>query len=142
MPSICAPQSYEINGSFDEVEKAAKEVNKKATGDDDVPADVLRLLGETWSQTMTQLMYNIYETGEWSMDFIEVTVIASQKNPKAAIWSNHGTAAARLTTHELKIVARVFISGRVEKETEDVIVHDQFEFKKGRGTRDAAGMPE
>jgi len=46
VPSICAPQPYEINGSCDEVEKAIKEVNKKATGDDDVPADVLRLLGE------------------------------------------------------------------------------------------------
>lgn len=46
MPNICAPQPYEINGSFDEVEKAAKEVNKKGTGDDDAPADVLRLLGE------------------------------------------------------------------------------------------------
>jgi len=91
---------------------------------------------------MTQLMNNIYETGEWSMDFIEVTVIASQKNPKAAKWSNHGTVAVRITTHELKVVVRVFISGRVEKEIEDIIVVDQFEFKRGRGTRDAAGMSE
>jgi len=63
---------------------------------------------------MTQLMNNIYETGEWCMDFIEVTVIASQKNPKAAKWSNHSTVAVRLTTHESKIVVRVLISGRVE----------------------------
>jgi hypothetical protein len=46
VPSICAPQPYEINGSCDEVEKAVKDMrNKKATGDD-VPANVLRLLGE------------------------------------------------------------------------------------------------
>ena len=47
MPSICAPQPYEINGSCDEVEKAVKEVrNKKGTGDDDVPAYEFRLSGE------------------------------------------------------------------------------------------------
>jgi len=47
VPSICAPQPYKINGSCDEVEIAVKEVrNKKATGDDCVPANVLRLLGE------------------------------------------------------------------------------------------------
>lgn len=47
MPSVCAPQPYEINGSCDEVEKAVKEVrNEKATGDDDVLANVLGLLGE------------------------------------------------------------------------------------------------
>jgi hypothetical protein len=45
--SICAPQSYEINGSCDEVEKAVKGVrNKEATGDDGVPANILRLVGE------------------------------------------------------------------------------------------------
>ena len=49
---------------------------------------------------MTQVINNIYETGEWPMDFIEVTVTALQKNPKAAKWSNHGTVAVRLITRE------------------------------------------
>jgi hypothetical protein len=87
-------------------------------------------------------MNNIYETGEWPTDFIEVTVIALQKNPKTAKWSNHGTVAVRLFTHESKIVMRVFIIRRVEKEIEDLIGDDQFEFKRGRGTTDAARMSE
>jgi len=62
------------------------------------------------------------------LDFIEVTVIALQKNPKAAKWRNHGTVAVRLITHKSKIV-RAFISRRVEKEIEDLIGDDQFEFK-------------
>jgi hypothetical protein len=85
---------------------------------------------------MTQLVNNIYGTGEWPAHFIEVTVIALQKNPKAAKWSNHGTVA------ESKIVVGVFPSRRVEKEIEDIIGDDQFEFERGRGTRDAAGMSE
>jgi hypothetical protein len=40
--------------------------NKKATGDDDVPADVLKLLGECGFKTMTKLINTIYETGEWA----------------------------------------------------------------------------
>jgi hypothetical protein len=87
-------------------------------------------------------MNNIYETGEWPTDFIEVTVIALQKKPKAVKWSNHGRVAVRLITHESKIVVRVFISRRLEKEIEDIIGDDQFEFKRGGGTRDAAEMSE
>jgi hypothetical protein len=58
-------------------------------------------------------------------------VIALQKNPKAAKWSNCGTVAVRLITHVSKIVVWVFISRRVEKEIEDIIGDDQFEIKRG-----------
>jgi len=46
------------------VEKAIKEMNKQATGDDDVPGDVLKLLGEGCLKIMTKLINTIYETGE------------------------------------------------------------------------------
>jgi hypothetical protein len=43
-----------------EVEKAIKEMrDKKATGDDDVPGDVLKLLGEDGLKLMTQLINSI-----------------------------------------------------------------------------------
>jgi hypothetical protein len=60
-----------------EVGKAIKEMrNKKATGDDDVPGDVLKLLGEDGLKIMTKLINTIYETGEWAKGFTEVTMIA------------------------------------------------------------------
>jgi hypothetical protein len=47
------------------VEKAIKEMrNKKSTADDDVPGDVLKLLGDDVLILKTQLINNIYETGE------------------------------------------------------------------------------
>jgi hypothetical protein len=47
-----------------EVEKAIKGMrNKKATGDDDVPGEVLKLLGEGFKNNK-ELINNIYETGE------------------------------------------------------------------------------
>jgi len=48
-----------------EVEKAIKEMrNRKATGDDDVPGDVLKLLGEGGLKILTDLINTIYESGE------------------------------------------------------------------------------
>ena len=48
------------------MEKAIKEMrNRKATGDDDVPGDVLKLLGESDLRILTKLINTIYETGEW-----------------------------------------------------------------------------
>ena len=47
------------------MEKAIKEMrNKKATGDGDVPGDVLKLLGEGGLKILTKLINIIYETGE------------------------------------------------------------------------------
>jgi hypothetical protein len=55
------------------VEKAIKEMrNKKATGDDDVPRDVLKLLGEGGFKIMIKLISTIYETEKRPKDFKEV----------------------------------------------------------------------
>jgi hypothetical protein len=51
--------------------------------DDNVLGDVLKLLGEGDLKRMTQLINNIHETGEWSKDFTEVTLIALKGKPKA-----------------------------------------------------------
>jgi hypothetical protein len=75
-----------------EVEKAIKEMrNKKATGDDDVPGDVLKLLGEGGLKIVTKLITTIYKTGEWPKDFTEVTMIALNKKPQATKCSDHRT---------------------------------------------------
>ena len=49
-----------------EVGKATKEMrNRKATGDDNIPGDVLKLLGEGGLKIMIKLSNTIYNTGEW-----------------------------------------------------------------------------
>ena len=79
------------------VEKAIKEMrNKKATGDDDVPGDVLKLLGEGGLKIMTKLINTIYETGEWPKDFTEVTMIALKKKPQATKYKFSNTIARAL----------------------------------------------
>ena len=46
--------------------------NKKATVDDDVPGDVLKLLEEGGLKILAKLINTIYETGQWPKDFTEV----------------------------------------------------------------------
>ena len=121
-----------------EVEKVIKEMrNKKATGDDDVPGDVLKLLGEGGLKIMTKLINTIYETGEWLKDFMEFTMIALKTKPQATKCSDHRTIS--LIAHTTKIVAKI-LRRRIEKKIEDVLREDQFGFRRGKGTRDAIGM--
>jgi len=120
------------------MEKAVKEMrNKKATGDDDVPGDVLKSLGEGGLKIMTKLIINIYENGEWPKDFTEVTMIALKKKLQATKCSDHCTDS--LIAHTAKIVAKI-LRRRIEKKIEDVLREDQFGFRKAIGIRDAIGM--
>jgi hypothetical protein len=75
-----------------EVEKAIKEMrDKRATGDDDVPMEALKLLGDDGLNLLTQLVNNTYESGEWPKDFTEVTMVALKKEPKARKCTDHRT---------------------------------------------------
>jgi hypothetical protein len=94
--------------------KTIKEMrNKKATRDDDVPGDVLKLLGDGGLKIMTKLINTIYETGEWPKEFTEFTMIALKKKPQATKCSDHRTIS--LVAHTANIVAK--IRRRIEKKT-------------------------
>ena len=101
-----------------------------------------KLLGEGDLRIMTQLISNIYKTGQWPKDFTEVTTIALKK-PKAMKCRNHCTISCitctiSCITCTAKIVVRMR-SRRIEQKTEDEL-GDQFEFRKGKGTREASRM--
>jgi hypothetical protein len=103
---------------------------------DHVPGDVLKLLGEDGLRLMTQLINSTYLTGDWPRDFIEVTMIALKKKPKATKCSDHRTISI---AHTVKIIATT-LRRRIESKTEDALGKDQFGFRRGKGTRDAIGM--
>jgi len=101
--------------------------NKKATGDDVVPGDVFKLMGEGGLKIMKKLINTIYETGEWPKDFMEVTMITLNKKPQATKCSDQATIS--LIAHTAKIVAKI-LRRRFEKKIEDVL-GDQFRFRRG-----------
>ena len=95
--------------------------NKKAIGDNDIPGDVLKLLGEGCLKIMKKLINTIYETGEWPKDFTEATMIALKKKPQATKCSDHRTIS--LIAHTAKIVEKI-LRGRIEKKIEAVLGED------------------
>jgi len=120
------------------VEKAIKEMrNRKATGDDDMPGDVIKLLGEGGLKISKKLSNTIYNTGEWPQDFTEVTMITLKKTTKATKCSDYRTIS--LTANTAKIIVNI-LRRRIEKKIEDVLGEDQFGFRRGKGTRYAIGM--
>jgi hypothetical protein len=112
-------------------------MDKKTTEDDDVPGDVLKLLGEDGLRLMTQLINSINVTGVWPRDFIEVIIFALKKKSKATKCSDHRTIS--IIEHTANIIARI-LRRRIERKTEDALGEDQFGFRIGKGTRDAIGM--
>ena len=120
------------------MEKAVKEMrNRKARGNDDVPGEVLKLLGEGGLKILTKLINTIYENGEWPKDFTEVTMIALKKKTQTTKCSDHHTIS--LISHTAKIIANI-VRRRIERKIKDVLGGDQFGFRRGKETRDATGM--
>ena len=109
--------------------KAIKEMRKKATGDDGIPGDVLKFLGDVGLKILTKLSNTIYNTGEWPQDFTEVTMIALKKKTKATKCSDNHTLI--LIAHTAKIIANI-LRRRIEKKIEDVLGEDQFGFRRGK----------
>jgi hypothetical protein len=84
-------------------------------------------MGEVGLKIMTKLINTIYEIGEWSKDFTEVTMITLQKKPQATKCNDHRTV--RLIAHTAKKVAKI-LRRRIEKKIEDVLGEDQFGFRR------------
>jgi Reverse transcriptase (RNA-dependent DNA polymerase). len=121
-----------------EVVKAIKDMRrKKATGDNNIPIDLLEELGDSGLKIMTALVNKIYISGDWPKDFLDFTMITLSKKNQAKKCSDHRTIS--LISHTEKIVARI-LSKRLESKIEEVIEEDQFGFRKGKGTRDAIGL--
>ena len=52
---------------------------KKTTGDDNLPVDLLKKLGDRWMKIMTALINKIYMSGDWPKDFLDIKMIALPK---------------------------------------------------------------
>ena len=75
---------------------------KKATRDDNIPADLLKELGDSGLKIVTALVNKIYMSGALPKDFLDVTMIAVPKKNQAKKCSVHGTIS-----HTLERLLRV-----------------------------------
>ena len=77
---------------------------KKATGDDNIPVDFLKELGDNGLKIMTALVNKIYMSGDWPKDFLDLTMIALPKKNQA---KNAVTTEQLVSFHTLERLLRV-----------------------------------
>jgi hypothetical protein len=58
-------------------------VKKEITGDDNIPVDLLKELGDNGLKIMSALVNKIYMSGDWPKDILDVTMIALPKKNQA-----------------------------------------------------------
>ena len=121
-----------------EIMTAIKEMKKnKAVGEDNIPAEFWKVLGEKGTKELVALCKEMYVQGVWPEDFTKVIMIPLQKKANAVECGDHRTIS--LISHASKILLKV-LTRRIEAKTKDFIGRNQFGFRRGCGTRDAIGV--
>ena len=107
--------------------------SRKATGPDEVPAELFKAGGETALDRMHRICVAIWETGEWPEEWTFSTFIPLPKKDDLKQCANYRTIA--LVSHASKILLRIILK-RIRVKTETESADGQAEFRQGRGTRD------
>lgn len=119
----------------DEIREVIKDLPKeKATGDDNINAELLQNLGEKGIQAMTELINSIYIKGDLPHDFLKSVFVPIPKVNKAMECNEYRTIS--LISHAAKILLKV-IKKRITPSIENRLSENQLGFRKGKGTRDA-----
>jgi len=120
---------------YSEFEKALEELkNKKATGPDGIPAELLKALGSAGKRELFEICNEIYIRGEWPEDFLESIIIPIEK--KSGVQECVDFQTISLISHASKIVLKI-LTRRLESKAESYLGRDQYGFMRGCGTRDA-----
>lgn len=120
--------------SREEFDRAIKELKGgKATGVDEIPAEILKLGGEELHNRLFELVVEMYDTGIIPKDFEKNIVVPIPKKVGADNCKDFRTLC--LTTHSSKILCRI-IKNKIEKVAENILGEDQYGFRKDKGTRE------
>ena len=123
----------------EEIQEAINELkNGKAEGADGIPAEILKNLGEHATKELIGICQEIYVTGIWPEDFLQSLIVPIEKKRNATNCEDYRTIS--LLSHASKIMLKVVhrrLEGRME--TLHFLGEDQYEFRRGKGTREAIG---
>lgn len=118
-----------------ELERAIKNSkNRKATGPDNIPAEVIKILENRGKQALLNLFNAIYNYGIIPEDWLKSTFVTIPKKQNARRCNEYRTIS--LMSHVLKIFLRI-IHVRLYGKLEDHMSDTQFGFRNNLGTREA-----
>ncbi len=112
--------------------------NNKSEGIDNIPVEMLRILGDKAMDELVGICHEIYRSGIWPEDFLQTVMIPLKKKTGAVECADHRTIS--LLTHASKVLLKV-LTKRIQAKADNIgfLGEDQFGFRKGRGTREAIG---
>jgi len=121
---------------LEELEKACQSKSGKAPGIDGIlaPAELLKALGSRGKQELYEIYNNIYNSGEWPWDVLESIIIPTEKKNGAQECMDFRTIS--LISHASKLLRNI-LARMLESKAESFLELDQYDFKRGCGTRDA-----
>ncbi|KMQ95932.1 endonuclease-reverse transcriptase [Lasius niger] len=118
-----------------EVRKALeRSKNGKATGSDDVPVEILKVMGDTSIKKLTELFNAIYDSGTIPEDWLLSTFATLPKKPTAKTCEEFRTIS--LMSHVLKLFLKI-IHAKIYRKCEENTSETQFGFRNSLGTREA-----
>jgi len=117
-----------------EVAEAIRHLPKgKATGYDELPAELLKLESNILIKALTKLCNVIVDTGDWPNDWKKAVFVTIPKVSGTTNCEDHRTIA--FISHTSKILLGT-LHNRMRNVTEEQIADVQMGFRKGVGTRD------
>lgn len=118
-----------------EIEKAISLSKKrKATGPDDIPIEIIKLMEREGKEKLVKLFNDIYNSGKIPEDWLKSTFVTIPKKHNAKRCKDYRTIS--LMSHVLKIFLRI-IHSRLYMKIEEHISETQFGFRNNLGTREA-----
>jgi len=116
-----------------EVARAIRQTaSRKATGPDEVPAELFKAGGEMVLDRMHRICVAIWETGEWPEEWTFSTFIPLPKKGDLKQCANYRTIA--LVSHASKIFLRIILE-RIRVKTETEIADKQAGIRQERRAR-------
>ena len=109
----------------------------KATGPDEIAVELIKSLEEFGVEKLTELLNEVYDTGDIPEDMSKSIFIALPKKPGATECGMHRTIS--LMSHITKILLKILLN-RVKNKTDPEIGVEQCGFVKDTGTRNAIIM--
>ena len=108
--------------------------NRKATGPDEIPGEIIKLLDDGNIGRLTELFNKIYDTGEIPDEWLRSTFVVLPKKPIASKCDDYRMIS--LISHLSKAFIRI-IHARIRNVCEKDLDKSQFGFRQGFGTREA-----
>ena len=115
-----------------EVELAVRQ--NKATGCDDISADMIKASGDSGISLLPKLIVKIWHTGKWSEDWRRAVLIPIPKKGDLQQCSNYRTIS--LISHASKVMLNIIMEIIERKLEAEINVQASFRQGRGRLTRD------